>query len=149
MTTDFSFARLLSEFGQVLGIAGLAPSAEGLCQLVFDGRHVVQIIHMGAREQVLLSCMLGDAGVDAAQAALMAKANFLQAGRGAVVCQSPDGKPHMQTALPLPECGAAALGAALEALLDQAERWGQRLASEAAPAAFANTRDPSIFLQSV
>lgn len=148
MPVDHAFERLLSEFGQSLGIAGLEPSAEGLCQLVFDGCHVVQIVHMGARGQVLLSCFLGDGQVDAAQAGLMARANFLQAGCGAVVCQAPDGRPCMQVALPLSGCGAASLGVALEALLEQADRWRERLAREAATSALSRG-GPASFLQAV
>ena len=149
MIADFSFARLLSEFGQSLGIAELAPTDEGLCQLVADGGHTVQLIHVGARDSVLLSCCLGEREVDAAQAASMVKANFLQAGRGAVLCQAPDGRPHIQLALACAECSAASLCAALEALLDQADRWRELLAQQAAPASAAGVRDPSVFLRSV
>lgn len=148
MSADASFASLISELGQTLGIAGLAP-VDGLCELVIDGRHVVQIVHMGARDQVLLSCRLGNDHVDAAQAALMVRANFMQAGRGAVLCQSPDGKPCMQVALALSGCGAAMLYAALESLLDEAERWGERLTRESAPATLAGASDPALLLQSV
>ena len=143
---DPTFARIVSEFGSSLGMGGLQPSAEGVCQLVFDGRHVLRLISMGARGQVLLSCLLGPASADAGQAELMAKANFMQAGRGAVLCVGPDGKPHIQLALPYVECAPGALMAAVEALLDQADRWNERLVREAAPA----SRLPApMFFQSV
>lgn len=148
VTADASFAHLISELGLSLGIAALAP-VDGLCELVIDGRHAVQIVHVGARDQALLSCRLGDHDVDAAQAALMARANFLQAGRGAVLCQAPDGKPCLQMALALSGCDAALLCAALESLLDEAERWAERLARESAPTAFGSANDPSLLLQAV
>lgn len=146
MSADSPFARLISELGQSLGIAGLAPSDDGLCQLVFDGRHVVQVVHVGARNQVLLSCRLADHGIDARQAERMARANFLQAGRGVVLCLAPDGRPYMQVAMDLAGCSAATLYPVLEALLDQAERWSQ---ASAADRPSGGPPDPAIFLQSV
>lgn len=147
MSVDPPFARLISELGQSLGIAALAPSDEGICQLVFDGRHVVQVLHAGARDQVLLSCRLADHGIDALQADRMVRANFLQAGRGVVLCLAPDGRPYMQVAIELAGCSAATLCPALEALLDQAERWSQGMAGADSPGA--RPIDPAVFLQSV
>ncbi|SAI25037.1 Tir chaperone protein (CesT) [Bordetella ansorpii] len=146
---DPTFARIVSEFGASLGIAGLAPTAEGICQLVFDQRHVVQLIHMGARGQVLISCALPEARDAGACAELMARANFMQAGRGAVACLDPKGKAHMQVALPLVECGAASLLGALEALLDQADAWVERLSREASRSTMPSAFHPALFMQSV
>ena len=78
MSADSPYARLIAELGQTLGIAGLAPSAEGICQLVFDGRQVVQVVHVGAHGLVLVSCRLADHLIDAPQAERMARANFTQ-----------------------------------------------------------------------
>ncbi|KAB0607346.1 type III secretion system chaperone [Castellaniella defragrans] len=147
MPADSSYAHLIAELGLALGIAGLAPSDEGICQLVFDGRQVVQLVHVGARGLVLLSCRLADHGIDARQAERMARANFLQAGRGVVLCAAPDGRPHMQVAQELAGCTAATLCAALESLLDQAESWSRAQARTADPAS--GGRDPAFFLQSV
>lgn len=146
MPVDSPFARLISDLGQILGIAGLAPSDEGICQMVFDGRHVVQAMHLPGNGLVLLSCRLSDHGVDAAQAERMARANFLQAGRGVVLCIGPDGRPCMQVAVDLSGCTADTLSRLLESLLDQAENWSW----DAAPAKSSGGRpDPSFFLQSV
>ena len=109
MSVDPTFARVISELGQSLGIAGLAPSGDGMCQFVIDGRHLMQVVHVGARGQVLLSCRLADHGIDGRQAERMVRANFLQAGRGVVLCVAPDGRPHMQVGLELAGCSAAAL----------------------------------------
>ncbi|HET8597397.1 MAG TPA: type III secretion system chaperone [Castellaniella sp.] len=144
MSADSPFARLIADLGRTLGIDALAPSQDGICQLVFDGRHVVQLVHLGARGRVLISCRLADHGIDARQADRMARANFLQAGHGAVLCAAPDGRPHMQVALELDGCTAAVLGPALESLLDQAESWNQAPAADAP-----DMRDPAVFLQSV
>jgi len=146
MSADSPYARLIAELGQTLGIAGLAPSAEGICQLVFDGRQVVQVVYVGAHGLVLVSCRLADHGIDARQADRMARANFMQAGHGAVLCLAPDGRPHVQVALKLAECTAATLCPVLESLLDQADAWA-RAQSDAAAAPAA--RDPAFFLQSV
>jgi len=146
MLADSPFARLIADLGHALGIAGLAPSAEGLCQLVFDAQQVIQIVHVPARNQVLLSCRLADHGVDAAQTERMARANFMQAGQGVVLCVAPDGRPHMQTALPLTGCTAAQLCPVLESLLDQADTWNQPPGRTSGPPGL---QDPAFFLQSV
>lgn len=148
MTEDSTFTRLLSELGQILGIAPLAPSL-GVCQLVFDGRHVVHLMHAGARDLVLLSCSLDGQGMDGSHALRMARADFLQAGNGGVIlCVAPDGRPCMQLALALRDCSASDLETALESLLNQAERW-----ADSAPADTAGPGrrpdDPALFLQSV
>ncbi|MGB7483461.1 type III secretion system chaperone [Castellaniella ginsengisoli] len=146
MSADSSYARVISDLGRALGMTGLAPSDEGICQLVFDGRQVVQIMPVGARGLVLLSCRLADHGIDARQADRMARANFMQAGHGVVLCVAPDGRPHMQVALKLAECTAETLCPALESLLDQAESWNR---AQAQSSGQPGTRDPAVFLQSV
>lgn len=146
MSADSPYARLIAELGQTLGIAGLAPSAEGICQLVFDGRQVVQVVHVGAHGLVLVSCRLADHLIDAPQAERMARANFMQAGQGVVLCVAPDGRPHAQVALRLADCTAATLCPVLESLLDQADAWGRAPAGATEASA---ARDPAFFLQSV
>lgn len=144
MSVDSSYAHLIAELGRTLGIADLAPSAEGVCQLVFDGRQIVQVVHVSAHGQVLVSCRLADHGIDARQADRMARANFMQAGHGAVLCLAPDGRPHMQVALNLSECTASMLCSVVESLLDRADDWTRAGAAEAS-----TSRDPAFFLQSV
>lgn len=144
MSVDSSYVHLIAELGRTLGIAGLAPSAEGICQLVFDGRQIVQVVHVGAHGLVLVSCRLADHGIDGRQADRMARANFMQAGHGPVLCLAPDGRPHVQVALTLSECTASMLCSVLESLLDRADDWTRAGASEASAA-----RDPAFFLQSV
>ncbi|MFC4297765.1 type III secretion system chaperone [Castellaniella hirudinis] len=146
MSVDSPYVRLIAELGSTLGIAGLAPSAEGICQLVFDGRQVVQVVHVGAHGLVLVSCQMADHGIDARQADRMVRANFMQAGHGAVLCLAPDGRPHMQVALKLAECTAATLCPVLESLLDQADAWAQ---ASVAATDVPGPRDPAFFLQSV
>ena len=146
MPADTSYAHLIADLGQLLGIAGLAPTDEGLCQLVFDARQVVQVLHVPARDQVLVSCRLADHGIDGAQAERMARANFMQAGQGAVLCVAPDGRPYMQAALPLDGCTAARLCPFLESLLDEADRWALAQERTSMPT---GVQDPAFFLQSV
>lgn len=150
MSDDASFARLMADFGQGLGLTDLTPSAEGVCQFVVDGRHLVQVMDAGARGLVFLSCRLADHGIDAAQAERMARANFLQAGRGAILCVAPDGRPYLQAALDRAACRAEALTAALEALLDQAESWTRgNDARDVSPGRAPGGKDPALFLRSV
>ena len=147
MSADSTYTRLIADLGQILGIAGLTPTEDGLCQLVFDGRQMVQVLHARAWNQVLVSCRLSDHGADAAQAERMARANFMQAGQGIVLCIAPDGRPHMQAALPMAACTAADLCSLLESLLDQADTWGQSQGGASGPPG--GRHDPSVFLQSV
>src|SRR5690606_41350395 len=84
MSADSPYASLIAELGRTLGIAGLAPSADGICQLVFDGRQVVQVIHVGAHGLVLISCRSADHGIDARQADRLERANVMPACRGMV-----------------------------------------------------------------
>ena len=141
-----AFETLIRDFGLSLGMPGLAPaSATGICQLVFDGQHALQLIHVGARGHVLLSCELRDAPCGPQQAALMARANFMQAAGGVVLCQGSNSRAYVQVAVPMADCTPAALLQASEALLDQAEAWARRLNDEAA----ASVPSPAFFLQSV
>ncbi|MEI2417086.1 type III secretion system chaperone [Orrella sp. JC864] len=149
--SDSAFDHLVRDLGLALGMAGLRPAEGGqVCQLVFDARHVLQVVHVPARAQVLLSCQLDAVCLGAAQAQLMARANFMQAGAGAVLCAGSNGRVYLQCALPMAQARAASLLACIESLLDQAEAWQARLAREAPPGGQPPLRpDPAMFLQSV
>ena len=138
---------MLSELGQMLGIPALAPSDGGLCQLAFDGRHLVQIVEHGARGQVLLSCAVGGK-MDGAQALLAAQSNFMQAGGGVVACAGADRRKHRPVGVARAECRADTLMAAIDALLNQVETWEQRCA-RTEPDADALRRNPAFMMQSV
>lgn len=143
MVVQPSFDQLIAELGEIFGMADLRPSNDGVCQLVIDGRHVVHVVHVGARGLVLLSCRLSDYGVDAHQAQRMLRANFLQAGRGLVMCVAADGRPYVQVALEQHTCKGDAVCETLELLLNEAERWQKGESHQAGP------RGSNIFLQSV
>lgn len=131
----------------MLGIADLAPGEGDICQLAFDGRHVVQILAVASRGYVLISCQVGAAAIDSAQAMLAARSNFMQAAGGAVACAAPDGRLHLQLSIPAKECHAAILMSAIEALLNEVEAWEARLArSESSLNA---PHDPAFLLRSV
>ena len=95
--SDSHFAVLFVDIGQILGIAGLASSQGDLYQLAFDGRHAVQIVALGGRGHNLISCQVGVAAMDPAQAMLAARSNFMQAAPGGVIaCAAPNGRLHLQ-----------------------------------------------------
>ncbi len=146
--SDPHFARILSDLGLALGIPALTAADGGLCQLAFDGRHLVQLMAHGARGQILLSCAVGAGKMDGAQALLAAQGNFLQAGGGVVACAAPDGRMHLQLGVPREQCGADALLAAIDALLNQVESWEKRSA-RAEPDVNALRRDPAFMMRSV
>jgi len=122
-----SFSNLLSEVGQLLGIPSLVPNTDEICQLAFDGRHLLQIVYVGARDQIVLSCPVGASKITADQALLAASSNFMQAAGGAVACASPDGRLVLQFGLLGAGCQAPTLISAIESLLDQVETWEMRL----------------------
>lgn len=130
---SLSFSRLLSEVGQVLGIPALAPSNEDVCQLAFDGRHLLQIVYIGARDHILLSCPVGPSKITAEQALLAASSNFMQAAGGAVACAAPDGRLVLQAGVLSGSCQARTLLSAIEGLLEQVETWEVKLARACPP----------------
>ncbi|WP_394065612.1 type III secretion system chaperone [Alcaligenes sp. WGS1538] len=150
MSDDSLFATLMADFGSALGIADLVPTADGVCQLMIDGRHMVNIVDASERDLVFLSCRLADHGIDDAQAVRMARANFLQAGRGVVLCVGPDGRPYMQLALERAACQAETLVAELEGLLDQVEAWTRGGdTQDVSPKQGRGDADPAMLVQSV
>jgi hypothetical protein len=146
--SDSHFATLLAEIGQMLGIAGLVPSEGGICQLAFDGRHVVQIIAVDGRGHILISCQVGAVAMDSVQAMLAAQNNFMQVAGGIIACAAPNGRLHLQFSIPRTECRAPALMSAIEVLLNQVEIWEARLVRAESLASNAN-RDPASLLRSV
>lgn len=126
------FKRLLSEVGQLLGIPTLAPGNEEVCQLAFDGRHLLQIVHVEGRDHILLSCPVGSGEITAEQAIFAASSNFMQAAGGAVACAAPDGRLVLQFGMPTESCQASTLLSAMERLLDEVEGWETKLSSSSA-----------------
>ena len=100
---------------------------DDVCELAIDGRHRVQLIVVGSRRQILVSCAVGPTSLEARHARLMAQANFMQAGGGVVLCIAPDGRAHVQLAVAFEHAGASSLISALEALLAQIDIWDERL----------------------
>lgn len=118
--------RIIADLGQALGMPSLAAH-NNVCELAIDGRHRVQLIVVGSRRQILMSCAVGPAAVEPRHAELMAQANFMQAGGGVVLCSAPDGRAHVQLAVPFEHAGPSSLISALEALLSQIDIWDERL----------------------
>jgi hypothetical protein len=118
--------RIIADLGQALGMPGLAAH-DNVCELAIDGRHRVQLIIIGSRRQILMSCAVGPVALEPRHAVLMGQANFMQAGGGVVLCTAPDGRAHVQLAVPFEHAGASGLIAALEALLTQVDVWDERL----------------------
>lgn len=109
----------------------LAPGNDGICQLVFDRKHLVSIVDVNARDHILVSCALGPSDMTAANAMLMARSNFMQAAGGAVACTAPDGRLMLQLGVPQTGCQAARLISAIESLLDQVDMWESKLSRAA------------------
>lgn len=127
--TPVGVAAVFQDLGQALGLPQLKPDAQGLCQLVFDGRWLVTFAHLAAMGRMVLSCPIGPAhaiGPDTQTA--MLRAGFMGQGcGGGQLVIAPDGRPHVQMHLGQGETTPAMVTAALENLLTQAETWSERL----------------------
>lgn len=131
----------LATLGERLGIPGLRLSPEGICQLVFEQRWAVTLVHDAALHQLVLHCPLcAPAQASALSAATLRgllQANFMGQGcGGGQLAMAPDERIYLQWTVALAD--AASLDNALESLLNQAERWSQRLQAGDPPAAAAD-----------
>ena len=133
MTTS-TINELLAGLGQHLGMQGLRLDGAGCCQLVFDQRWLVTLMHQGAISRIALHCPVSSAQsaqtLDSAALLAMLKANFL--GRGTGRCQlsvCTEGRACLLLELALAETDSSVLAHALEQLLNQAETWSQWFAS--------------------
>jgi hypothetical protein len=121
---DNFLSHLLSEVGRSIGIPQLAAGDDQSCQILFDGRHQVSIVHIPTRGHILLSCAVGATTLTADQALEVVRSNFMQAAGGIVACASPkDGRLLLQYGVPRNEASAATILTSIEALLQQVEAW--------------------------
>lgn len=123
---------LASALGAQLGIPGLCFNAARSCQLVFDQRWVVTLIHDATRQRVTLNCPLAGAEqcrqLSRQTLLAMLQANFMEQGTpGATLSISHDQLAHLQTTVLLHEAIDNALHNSLELLLNHAETWSIRL----------------------
>jgi hypothetical protein len=136
---------LLAELGERLGMPGLRLDAGGACQLVFDQRWLVTLLHERSAGRLSLYCALGPAGqpehLGTQTMADLLRANFLGQGcAGGALSFGPDGRAYLQLSLNLADAGAQDLHNRLETLLNQCETWSERLqrgegSGQTAPAA--------------
>ena len=127
--------QLAAALGAKLGINELCFSATDSCQLVFDQRWVVTLIHESNRQRITINCPIGVAGHcdQLSRAALLAmlKANFMEQGcPGASLSVGQDRRAYLQTAVSMQEAADNALHSGLEMLLNQAEHWETLLAQD-------------------
>ena len=124
------FNELLAAFAAKYGIEGL-DGAESAAELDVDGLRV-ELLEDPQTQSVLACTEIGLPPPDAAGAfgGLMLKANFLLRGTdGATLCQNPEtGAYALVRPFPLALTDAESLGAGLESLVNQAEKWRKVLA---------------------
>lgn len=140
--------RIFASLAGQLGLPELRPDAEGLCQLVFDQRHVVRIAVMPARLVLVIDCSIGSRAVDAGSACALLRANYLRGAEGdCLFSVSPQGLANVHCTVGMEAALSGSLLATIENLLNEVERWEARLvqgATQAAPRAPA-----SVFIQTV
>jgi len=126
-----SAGKLLADLGQLIGIPGLAPSAHGSCQLVFDGSHPVTLVFIPALRNLVISCPCGGSAAIDAKAAMMAlRANFMGCGSdGGSLSLGPDGRLHLQVQLALGGADAHLILDTIERLLNRVESWQRRISA--------------------
>lgn len=137
--------QLLNDLGSRLGIDNLKFSAEGLCELVFDGGLRTITLHGGGHwiSAVQLEHHPLPAGDTTAELAL--RANFLwRATHGATLALDGERRLWAQVVVEEGNANAARLLANLETLLDLADAWRSR-SREFAPAA-SGEQPCSVFL---
>ncbi len=132
--TTCNINELLAGLGQHLGMQGLRLDEAGCCQLVFDQRWLVTLMHQSAINRIALHCPFSSAqsaqGLGHAALLAMLQANFL--GRGTGRCHlsiCTEGRACLLLELALAETDNSVLVHALEQLLNQAETWSQWLES--------------------
>lgn len=128
---------VLAGLGARMGIPGLRLDADSSCQLVFDQRWVVTLVFAAARSRWLLSCPLAErhGAITPGSQVAMLRANFLGSGSGGGwLAVAPDGRPFLHMQVSQSEASETVLLDVVESLLNQAERWTERLhVGESAP----------------
>lgn len=138
MSRDHAQAAL-ALLGERLGMQGLALSASGICQLVFEQRWMVTLVHDAALHRIVLHSPLCSAtqaqGLSMGMLRGLLQAGFMgQECGGGYLAMDPDGGVCLQLGVAVNDASEA-LPQALETLLNQVERWtGLLQAEDAAPA---------------
>jgi len=124
---------LLQRIGQTVGIPDLALDEDGYCQLRIDGTLDLAIEFVEDGELAVFTARCGAIGERNRAAALqqIADANFywIGAGGGTLSTNSREGMVYLQFREPTAQMDQARLQDLLQALANNAERWGARLAA--------------------
>jgi hypothetical protein len=139
--------QLVARLGESIGLAELAPDADGGCSIAFDGRIAVELRHDPSEDALVLFCALGELD-DARRAALagpMLESNL--SGSGPAARRSPSTRRDSRCsagASPWAASTCRACGACWERFIDAAESW-RNVIDDAAPVAEPDPRafDPA------
>jgi hypothetical protein len=135
MSHAASAEELLSDLGRRMGLPALRTNAAGVCQLLFDQRWLVTLVHSGSSPCMGLQCPITAPGAQLGESGLLAmlQGSFLGAGAGGcTLCIGPDQRAYLQCFLPLP-AQPEQLSRTLEQLLNHAETWAERLSHPVVP----------------
>lgn len=124
---------LIGALGTVMAMPGLRLSAAGTCQLLFDQRWLVTLVHDAATGMLWFHCPVGpaapaDTRLSASTLSDMLRGNFMGQGcGGGALSIGPDGRPYLHLHIPLADAKVQDLHEGLEALLDHCEVWARRI----------------------
>lgn len=133
--------------GQQMGLPTLTLDAQGSCQLVFDQRWVVTLLHDGAADALGLHCPLGEPGqaprLPSRVLCQLLSANFMgQCTGGMHITLAPDQRLYLHASWPLTQAHTA-LHQRLELVLNEAERWAGVLTQSLDPPSEEQTHMPA------
>lgn len=124
---------LLQRIGRTVGIPDLSLDDDGYCQLRIDGALDIAIEFIEDGELAVFTARCGAIGGHNRTAVLqqIADANFywVGAGGGTLSTNSREGMVYLQFREPTAQMDQARLQDLLQALANNAERWGARLAA--------------------
>lgn len=117
--------KLISNFGQTIGIKGLAFDEFGCCMLAFDDDIIVNIAHEKANQRILFFAYIGSVDAAVTPYKTLLKANFYWRATGGATLSldQDDGAICLTKPFGLRDLNPEALTSELEKFVSNIEKW--------------------------
>lgn len=138
----------LGALGRRMGVAGLAFNAEGVCRMVFDGRHVIDCERCGetGQQQAYLYSVIARQPAEGREALYqrLLAANLFgrETGDAVLALDAVAGEVLLQQKFDAEGLTEDAFATLVERFVDRVEHWSDALAQVAAPQDHPNGMDP-------